>query len=195
MKIEKALSKQKRYKKISFIVMMFLFIVLPILAYLANADRAFILIFLLILEALIFIQLISNYNFYYLKFNISNNKCKFKSGAFGNESLVLCDKVAIVHTKKKNENMEIVIVTDVRFKNRKLRPITKAFLRRYPQISHEYLKIKNNNPQKIYYFQIVRFGGVDKYILLDNIYKNCVSSVYTSAAIESIKIARGQNEF
>ena len=195
MKIEKALSKQNRYKKISFVIMIFLFIFLPILAYLANADRTFILIFLLILELLISIQLIISYNFYYLRFNISNNKCRFKSGVFGNESLLLCDKVSIVHTKKKKENMEIVIVTELKFKNRKLRPITQSFLRRYPQVSQEYLRIKNNNKEKIYYFQVIRFGGINKYILLDNIYKNCVGSVYTLAAIESIKIARGQNEF
>ena len=31
-------------------------------------------------------------------------------------------------------------------------------------------------------------------LLLDNIYKNCVNAIYTSSAIESIKIARGQKE-
>ena len=44
------------------------------------------------------------------------------------------------------------------------------------------------------YFQVINCGELNKYILLDNIYKNCVNAIYTSSAIESIKIARGQKE-
>ena len=58
----------------------------------------------------------------------------------------------------------------------------------------------NNVPKKInekqpYYFQIIRNGSLRKYIFLENIYTTCVKSAYTPAAIESIKIARGQINF
>ena len=35
---------------------------------------------------------------------------------------------------------------------------------------------------------------ISLYILLDNIYRNCVNASYTSSAIDNIKIARGQKE-
>ena len=41
-----------------------------------------------------------------------------------------------------------------------------------------------------YYFQIIRKGALNKYILLETIYKNCVKATYTTAAIDNIKIAR-----
>ena len=194
MKIEKALVKEKRYRKVSFIVLVFLLICLPILAYLANANTFFILIFLAIIEFLIILQIVRNFNFYYLKFKFSNNRFRFKCGMFASESLILCDRVALVHTNKAYENLEIIVVTDLRFKNKKLRPISKGLLQRYPELEREYLKLKKKNPQEIYYFQVIRRGALNKYILLDNIYKNCVHSIYTASAIENIKIARGQNE-
>lgn len=43
-----------------------------------------------------------------------------------------------------------------------------------------------------YYFQVIRRGGLKKYLLLDLIYKNCVRATYTEESIQNIKIARGQ---
>ena len=90
--------------------------------------------------------------------------------------------------------MEIVIVTTAKFKNKWLKPITKSFLYKYPEINNEYLRLKKTNPDTIFYFQIIRRGALNKYILLDIIYKNCVKSAYTVSAIESIKISRNQKE-
>lgn len=194
MKIDKALKKQNRSKKIFFGTMIFLAIFLPILAYLANANSIFIISFLMIIEFLIFTVVMMKLNFYSLRFVCSNNRFRFKSGTFAKESLILCDKVAIVHTNKELEDMEIIVVTNLNFKNKKLRPITKSFMQKYPEAANEYLKLKKINPENIYYFQVIRRGALDKFVLLDNIYKNCVKSVYTASAIENIKIARGQNE-
>ena len=90
--------------------------------------------------------------------------------------------------------MEIIIVTNVKFKNKRLKPITKGFMHRYPEVAKEYEKLHKKNPEIIYYFQIVRKGALKKYLMLDQIYKNCVKAVYTTSAIENIKIARGQND-
>ena len=56
------------------------------------------------------------------------------------------------------------------------------------------MRIKKIRQDCLYYFQVINCGELNKYVLLDNIYRNCVNAVYTSSAIENIKIARGQKE-
>ena len=194
MKIDKALKKQRRYNKIFFIFMIFLSIFLPIITYLSYVKSIFILVFLILIEILIFIAIIIKFNNCILKFRFINSKLKFKSGIFSSYSFIQCDKVAIVHTNKSNEEMEIIIVTSTKSKNKKLKLINKDFIKRYPEAGDEYLKLKKISPEKVYYFQVVNNGELNKYIFLDNIYKICVNASYTSSAIENIKIARGQKE-
>lgn len=194
MKIDKALRKQNRNKKIYFISMFFLAMFLPMITFLASIKSKFILIFLLIIEVLIFLSIIIKINYYKLEFMCTINRLRFSNGLFSNKNLVLCDKVAIIHTNKDKEDMEIIIVTNMKFKNKKLKPITKGFVRKYPEIEKEYKKLQKRNPEIIYYFQIVRRGALKKYLMLDQIYRNCVNASYTNSAIENIKIARGQND-
>lgn len=193
-KIEKALKRQKAYKKLFFISMVIISILLPIVAYLANIRTIFMMIYLIVLELLILFAVIIKLNFYRLEFSCENSRLKFKNGIFSNENLILCKNVAIVHTNKLNLDMEIIIVTSGKFKNKRLKPITKGFMQRYPEASHEYLRLKRLNPETTYYFQIIRNGALKKYLLLDTIYKYCVNGAFTASAIENIKIARGQNE-
>lgn len=194
MKIEKALKRQKVYKKLFFISMAIISIFLPIVSYLSNIRTVFMMVYLIVLEVLILFAIIIKLNFYRLEFSCQNGRLKFKSGIFSNQCLILCKDVAVVHTNKSNVDMEIIIVTSIKFKNKRLRPITKGFLQRYPEASHEYLRLKRLNPENIYYYQIIRKGDLKKYILLDLIYKNCVNGAFTASAIQNIKIARGQNE-
>ena len=108
---------------------------------------------------------------------------------------MLFRSVAIVHTSKEREDVEIIIVTSSKFRNKKARPVTKGFLKKYPEVEREYKRLKKINEEQTYYFQIIRNGSLRKYIFLENIYTTCVKSAYTPAAIESIKIARGQINF
>lgn len=195
MYIDKALKRQSKLKKLFYSTMIFLSIFLPMMAYLANMRSKFIYIYLLILEILILLSILNKVNFYKLKFSCLNNRLKFRSGLFGKENILTCDKIAIVHTNNIKEDIEIIIVTTVRFRNKSLKPVNKSFLQRYPEANHEYLKLKRLNPEENYYFQVIRRGALDKYILLETIYKNCVKAIYTSSAIDNIKIARSQNEF
>lgn len=195
MKIDKALKKQKKYNKIFFASMIFLAIFLPLLTYLAYVDSLIILLFLALIELLIFIAILVKINNCSLRFTCINNKLKFKGGVFSNYNLIQCDKVAIVHTNKSNEDMEIIIITKVKSKNKKSRLINKDFMKRYKEAADEYLRLKKINDEAIYYFQVIRQGELNKYILLDNIYRNCVNATYTASAIDNIKIARGQKEF
>ena len=70
--------------------------------------------------------------------------------------------------------------------------VGKNALKKIPNIQKEYNKIKENNHGSLIYYQVIKKGGLRKYLLLDIIYKNCVKATYTEQCIENIKIARGQ---
>jgi energy-coupling factor transporter transmembrane protein EcfT len=194
LKIDKAIKKEKSNSRVFFIIMTIIFIVLPLVAYLSQTKHLFMWIYLAFVEILIIFAIITKINQNKLKFNINNNKLKFKSGVFSKESIILCDKVVVVHTDKSKEDMDIILITINRFRNPYLKPITKGFIKKYSEASEEYLKIKKISPEEVYYFQVIRRGSLKKYILLDEIFKNCVKANYTASAIENIKIARAQIE-
>lgn len=194
MKIEKALKKQKKYNKLFIVFMFFLAIFLPIITYLAYVNTFTIVVFLILIEILIFIAIIRKANSCTLKFVCANNKLKFSTGLFSSYAYIQCDRVAIVHTNKEREEMEIIIVTRGKIKNQKMKPINKEFVKKYEEAAVEYKRLKRINKDIVCYFKVIRNGELKKYILLDNIYRNCVNATYTTSAIESIKIARGQKE-
>lgn len=172
--------------------MIILFIGLPLSVYLTGVKSIFYLVYLLIIELLIIAAVINKLNYYSLKYNYNANKLNITNGLFANNSLILCDKVVLVHTEKMESDMEIIIISTMSFRNKSLRPIVKGFLKKYPKVQEELKKVSNYDNQKKYYFQIIRKGGLSKYLLLDTIYKNCVKAIYTNDCIENIKIARGQ---
>lgn len=194
MKILKALKKERKHKKYFFILMSTMFILLPLIAFLSQIKSVFLWSYLGVIETLIIIECINKLNYYKLKFSCINSKLKFKSGLFAKESVILCDKVVIVHTDKFKEEMDIILISNVKFRNKYLKPVSKDFLKKYPEASEEYIRIKKINPEDNYYFQLIKRGALKKYILLDEIYKNCVRASYTASAIENIKIAREQIE-
>lgn len=189
---EKAFKRQRRYNKVFIIMMVFLAIFLPSITYLAYISNLTMLIFLSIIEVLIFIVIIMKFNSCNLKFYYKNNILKLKSGIFSGYTYIQCDKVLLVHTDRNNDEIEIIIITSR--KNKKTKVITRKFKNKYRDIEDEYMRLKRINKNTIYYFQIIKYGELKKYMLLDNIYKSCVNAIYTEAAIENIKIARGQKE-
>lgn len=195
MEINRALKRIRKKENIFFIIMGILSVSIPTLAYLANLKNTFIYVYIMIIEILILIAILSRINTCTLKFKYYNSRFKIRQGLFLRESIILCENVAIVHTSKEREDVEIIIVTSSKFRNKKARPVTKGFLKKYPEVEREYKRLKKINEEQTYYFQIIRNGSLRKYIFLENIYTTCVKSAYTPAAIESIKIARGQINF
>lgn len=189
---EKAFKRQRRYNKVFIIMMVFLAIFLPSITYLAYISNLSMLIFLSIIEVLIFIVIIMKFNSCNLKFYYKNNILKLKSGIFSGYTYIQCDKVLLVHTDRNNDEIEIIIITSR--KNKKTKVITRKFKNKYRDIEDEYMRLKRIDQNTIYYFQVIKYGELKKYMLLDNIYKSCVNAIYTEAAIENIKIARGQKE-
>lgn len=193
MDIFKAIKKEKKFLKKFYIVMASFAMILPLAVYLTGNTKPFYLLFLLVIEILILAQVISKINFTRLKYSCSNNRFKCKFGLLSKESLIFCDKVVLIHTEKIEEDMEIIIITSVNFKNKKLKPvINKIFLRKYPESYKELMKVSSKNSQNLLYYQVIKRGGLKKYMLLDCLYKNCVKAVYTEQCIQNIKIARGQ---
>lgn len=192
MDIYKAIKKEKSHLKIFLITMVIILIILPIVLMVTGLTTIFYISYVIFIYVLIAIAIIIKMNSYKVEYRCSNNRLTFKAGIFVKEHLIMCDKVVLVHTNKSDYDLEIVLIASVIFKNKGLRPIDKNFLKRYPQIAEEYNDIKQQNPKRDYYFQIVKRGGLKKYLLLDSIYKNCVKAIYTDESIQNIKIARGQ---
>ena len=191
--IFKAIKKETKFLKRFNIIMIFLAVILPLTMYLTGVKTLFYYLYLLIIEGLILIAILNKLNSTKIKYNCINNRLKFKTGILTKESMLFCDKIILVHTEKMEEEMEIIIVSTVNFKNKNLKPVLKGFYKRFPKLQKELDIIrKTEEEEQIYYYQIIRRGGLRKYLLLDCIYKNCVKAVYTSECIENIKIARGQ---
>ena len=192
MDIYKAIKMEKKSLKRFYKLMGILFIGLPFSVYLTGVRTIFFLVYLLIIELLIISAVINKLNYYSLRYSYNANRLNIKNGLFANNNLILCDKVILVHTEKMESDMEIIIISTMNFRNKNLRPVVNGFLKKYPKVDEELKKISNGNNQQIYYFQIIRKGGLRKYLLLDTIYKNCVKAIYTNDSIQNIKIARGQ---
>lgn len=192
MKIDEAIKREKVLFKIFIISMIIIGIALPMALLITRIFNLVYIVFLLIIEFLIVIAILNKINMYRLSFKYNNNKLIFAAGLSSSSSLLLCDKVEIVHTNKYDYDIEIIIVTSFKAKNKYLRPINEKFLKRYPVVRKQYEKLLLNNNGRKYYFQIIRRGGLKKYLLLDLIYRCCVRAVYTDKSIQSIKIARGQ---
>ena len=170
MEINRALKRIRKKENIFFIIMGILAVLIPTLAYLANLKNTFIYVYIMIIEILILIAILSRINTCTLKFKYYNSRFKIRQGLFLRESIILCENVAIVHTSKEREDVEIIIVTSSKFRNKKARPVTKGFLKKYPEVEREYKRLKKINEEQTYYFQIIRNGSLRKYIFLENIY-------------------------
>jgi hypothetical protein len=192
MDIYKAIKKERSHLKMFLITMAIIGIILPLILIVTGLTTIFYTGYVAFVEILIIIAIIIKMNAYKVEYRYSSNRLIFKVGILSKESLIICDKVILVHTNKSDYDLEIVLVTSVKFKNRGLRLIDPNVLKRYPQIADEYNALKQINPQRDYYFQVIKRGGLKKYLLLDSIYRNCVKATYTDDSIQNIKIARGQ---
>ena len=192
MDIFKAIKREKKFLNRLYFKMILLAILLPLSMYLTGIHSTFYYVYLVIVEVLIFLVIVNKINSTRITYYCNNNRLKFKCGIFSKESLIFCDKVVLVHTEKMEYDMEIYIFSTVNFKNKNLKLVGKNMLKRLPNIQKEYNKVKESNEDKIIYCQVVKRGGLKKYLFLDTIYKNCVRATYTPECIENIKISRGQ---
>ncbi|WP_027632621.1 hypothetical protein [Clostridium hydrogeniformans] len=195
MYIDKAVKKQKKQFKNFVLTMCFIFLALPIVLFLVGLNNNwFLVVYLAITELVILLAVFVKTNIEKLEFHCSNNKLTINQGILNRSYKMLCDKVVLVHTEGTKEEMSIIFITTVKFRNKKIRPVGKDFLKRHPYVGEKYLKLKKLNPEITYYYIMVKKGGLKKYLLLDTMYRNCVKAEFTEDSIENIKISRKQKE-
>ena len=192
MNIDKAIRKQRKSYKIFMLTMSFIFLILPTVLFLTELHKnLFFLFYMVIIELLVAMSMFIRANQESLEFECINNKLKISVGLIRKNYIIFCDKIALVHTEDKEEDFSIIIVTTLKFRNKKIRLINKEFLKRYPYLGNEYLKVKKKKPENTFYYIVIKKGGLKKYLLLNTIYKNSVKAIFTDEAIENIKKSRG----
>lgn len=193
MDIDKVLKKQKKSYKRFMLSMGFIFIVLPTVLFITRQINIFFIIYLGIVEGLIFFSVVIRYNEEYLKFEVYEDKMVIAILGGRIKYKIHCNKVVIIHTIPQEKYFDILIITKSKFRNKRLRIVTNKVLDRFPDIGKHYTKVKMPNDGDYYYF-VVKRGGIKKYMLLDLIFKYCVSAVFTENAIMHIKEYRKQNK-
>ena len=188
MDINKAIRKQKKSYNRFMLMMCFIFFTLPIILYLSGISNMFYVIYLAGVEILILAAILSRVNGELLTYQCDGSKVKIKSGLFSGNISLGCDRVVIVHAEGKAEDVELIIITNSKFRNKRIRPIDNSFMKKYGYAAHEYTRIKKLYPENSYYYIIIKKGGFIKHKLLSEMYKSCVAALYTEDAIECIKL-------
>lgn len=194
MYIDKALKKQSTSYKRFNIVMIFMFILLPLVVFGLGMNKGIVNSVLIVLEVAIIVCIVLMKDKISLNYTCENNTLRLKQGLFKSYRRISCDKIKLIHTENKNGDIDLVIVTTSRVGNRQLRLVGRSFLNKYPMAAKEYKKLKKIDPDKNYFYLVVRNGGYKKYAMLDAIYRNSVTAIYTPDTIENIKVARSQKE-
>ncbi|NLP27790.1 MAG: hypothetical protein GX370_03315 [Clostridia bacterium] len=192
MNIDKAIKKQNSSHKRFVLIMCFIFFMNPLLFVLSGVYNLFLIAYLAIIEVLIIIAILVKKDGKTMSYEYYNGKLKLSQGLLKNKCSIHCSKVVFVHVESKNENKEkdldILMITNSRFRNKKIREVDFYFLKNYPYVKKEYEKLKALNPEEEYYYIIVSKGKLTKYKLLMEIYKRCVNAKFSEAAIDAIKI-------
>lgn len=193
MDIHKLIKKDRKSYKLFLFIMILISVICPFGLLASGVMSKFLIIYLCVIECLIIFAVLRKINSYKLEYKLYNNRIKYKVGLFSKGNSIICDKIKLVHTVGSGNNIEIILITDVKLKSTYVKPITKSFYKKYPELLEKVRIIFNNEKSTLYYISINQ-GSFKKYLLLDTIYKNSVKAKYTDNAIENIKIARGQKK-
>lgn len=193
MDIYKVLKKQRKSYKRFMLSMGFIFLLLPLVLYITRRFDLFFIIYLCVIEALIFMAVIIRYNEDYLKYEIDHDKLMVSLAGGRIKYRILSGKVVIVHTIPEENYFNIVLVTKSQFRNKRIKVITKRVIDKYKGLEEYYKKINKPNDGYYYYF-VIRKGGAKKYLLLDVLYKYCLNALFTENAVEYIKEYRNSNK-
>lgn len=193
MNIDKAIKKQRKSYKRFMILMVILFTLLPLLVWYFEVYKEFLIVYLIFLEIFILIVMIKSFNNIRLEYTLENGVLQIKPNILSKYKMVYCDRVALVHTENKFEDMKIIIIFSNKGRKDKFgKPVGEYFCKAYPEVSRDYKKMIKLNKETQFYYIIIKRGALNKLKLLDDIYKSCVKATYTNESIENIKIARGQ---
>jgi len=187
MNINKAIRKQRKTYKRFMLSMCFIFVLLPIMLMVSKIISMFLIAYLVCIEGMITLVILLRVNEEYIDFKSEGYKIKIWCGITKFKFVIFCKKVDLVHAQGSGRNLEIIILTKSKFRNKRIRPVDINFFMKYPYVAQMYIKIKIQNPEKVYFYFIINSGGFRKYILLNDLYKACDRAVFSDDAIERIK--------
>lgn len=187
MNINKAIRKQRKTYKRFMLSMCFIFVLLPNILIISKIINMFFVVYLICIETMITLVLLLRVNEEFIDFKLDGYKMSIWCGISKIKFIIICNKVAVVHAINKGANLQIIIITKSRFRNRRISPIDIKFLQKYPYVAQMYNKIKISDPEQEYFYITISNGGFRKYNLLDDIYKSCVGALFSEDAIERIK--------
>lgn len=201
MNIDKAIRKQKKSYKRFLLSMCFIFFALPAILVLSKKVYTFYIIYLMIIEGLILISIYVRISNESLKFKNDGYRLNLSLGISNKKINIITDKVSLVHVQDtlsdKGEvvDFKIILITTSKFRSDRMIPISINFLKKYSYVAYHYNRIKVMQPEYDYYYTIIKRGGLNKYPLLDIIYKTCVYSYFTGEAVEKIKFYRENSQY
>ncbi len=197
MNINKAIRKQIKSYKRFVLIMCFVFFVLPVFPFIYNKATPFYLGFLAVIEAMIVASVVICLGRLRIKFAYERKgRIKVKYGLAAETINIYCSKVMYVDIEvlepqiNRFEDFKIIVLTNSRFKSKKLKKVGYDFMKKYTLTAYQYNKLKVRNPEDEYYYFIIGSGGLKKYELLSTIYSTCVHAGFSEAAIEKIKLYR-----
>ncbi|MEY8762647.1 MULTISPECIES: hypothetical protein [Clostridium] len=200
MNIDKAIRKQKRSHRILMLSTGLIFFMLPGYFILTGKFYTFYTTYLIILEILIFLAIIVKVDNASLSFTYDGYRLKVNIGIKNSRLNIICDKIVFVHVEdyvQKNtgrSEFKIIFISISKFRNDRMIPVHREFLKRHAYVAHEYAKLKIIYPKEEFYYTIIKRGELNKYPFLDTVYKSCVYANFTKESIEKIKFYRNNSE-
>ncbi|WP_411682533.1 hypothetical protein [Clostridium thailandense] len=201
MNIDKAIRKQKKSYKRFLLSMCFIFFILPLALFLSKAFDVFYIIYLIIIEMLIFIAIFIRSDKEALKFKNDWFRLKIFLGINKKPIIINCEKIMLVHTEDivsregdKNE-FKIILLSTSKFRSERMIEVNLKFLKNHTYVAHHYNRLKILMPEEQFYFTVIKRGGLRKYPLLDVIYKSCTHACFTEECIEKIKFYRENSQY
>ncbi|AKA71055.1 hypothetical protein [Clostridium scatologenes] len=200
MNIDKAIRKRKKSYKRFMLSMCFIFFILPSILIFLKKFYIFYIIYLVVIELLILLAICIKINKESLTFQYEEYKLKISLGLTGKKVNIAGDKIVLVHVENvvlkdtREKDFKIILLSKSKFRSDRMLPVSINFLKNHPYVACEYNRIKIMHPENEYYYTIVKRGGINKYPLLDLIYKNCVYAEFTEETVEKIKFYRENSE-
>lgn len=196
MNINKAIRKQGKSYKRFLLSMSFVFFLLPLLLIYYKEFDFFYIAFLSIIEVMVLISIMISSNRQLLKFGYETGRLKLKIGVNREIVNIVCNKILYVDVEliegevSKFQDFKILLLSNSKFKNNKMKKVNLDFMKKYTLVAYHYTKFKERSPRDEFYYLIVNAGGLKKYKLLDTIYKSCVNAGFSEDSIVRIKIYR-----
>lgn len=190
MNINKAVKKQNSSYKRFILCMFFVFIILPFLLFISKQFNVFFLMYLILIEILILVSIAARKNNNTLEYDIDKYRIKVYQGFPEKELNMLFKTVEIIHAEGENADMQLIIISKAKMRNRMAKIIDAVFLREYPNAGVYYGRLKRNNSDEKYYYSVIKTGGFKKFSLLNELYKASTNVFFTEEAILQIKLYR-----